>query len=93
MPVSPEHHRSLAVVPSIRIEGTTARLRRDYGGAGARQAGLSQGMAEVMRFVMGPCLRNRFLTSPWPPGSCGVADGQDCHRAQGRLKIPIRIPN
>jgi hypothetical protein len=36
---SREPHRSLAVVPSIRIEGTTARLRRDSGGATEGSAG------------------------------------------------------
>jgi hypothetical protein len=44
-------------------------------------------------FVMGPCRRNRFRTSPWQLGSYGVADGLGPHRAIAWPEIPIRISN
>jgi hypothetical protein len=44
-------------------------------------------------FVMGPCPRNRFRLSHWPPGSCGVDDSLGPQRAQAWPEIPIRIPN
>ena len=57
------------------------------------RAGLSQGMGEVMLFGMGQCPRNRFRTSPWQTGSCGVADGLGPHYATALQEIPIGIPN
>jgi len=73
------------------------RLRRDSGettaGPACGRAGLSQGIADVIIIAKGPCPHNRFRTSLWQPGSCGVANGLGAHRALVRPEIPSRIPN
>src|ERR1035441_9709105 len=84
-------HRSLAVVPSIAIEGTTARLRRD---SGSTPAGMNRLLAIAHWFsAAGVAARPSLIRherNAKPPGQCrGQALFQHGHNVRPVRRMDV----
>jgi hypothetical protein len=85
---APHPPRSLAVVPLIRIRGTTARLRGGYGGMSRRQATLSTETARNQNRLKKRC-KHRGFHDPHRV-LAGVCPGCLRDIAVGARGVPVR---